>query len=82
LLFHSLQQLSGSKSSSFSWVLNLSGFVACAGLLVHSFVDFNLHLPANALLFFLMATLATSPISASKLAPNEPTRHHPRSRKH
>jgi O-antigen ligase len=81
LLFHSLQQLSRSKSSSFSWVLNLSGFVACAGFLVHSFVDFNLHLPTNALLFFLMATLATSRISASKLAPNEPTRHHIRSRK-
>jgi hypothetical protein len=36
--------------------------VACSGFLVHSFVDFNLHIPANALLFFLMAHLATSEI--------------------
>ncbi|HKV63400.1 MAG TPA: O-antigen ligase family protein [Candidatus Acidoferrum sp.] len=42
--------------------LQLSGFVACCGFLVHSLVDFNLHIPANALLFFLMAHLATSEI--------------------
>jgi hypothetical protein len=29
---------------------------------VHSLVDFNLHIPANALLFFLMANLATGEI--------------------
>jgi hypothetical protein len=29
---------------------------------VHSFVDFNLHIPANVLLFFLMAHLATAEI--------------------
>jgi hypothetical protein len=36
--------------------------VACSGFLVHSLVDFNLHIPSNALLFFLMAHLATSEI--------------------
>jgi hypothetical protein len=37
---------------------------------VHSFVDFNLHIPANALLFFLMANLATSEIvRANRRAP-------------
>jgi hypothetical protein len=30
-------------------------------LLVHSFVDFNLHIPSNAILFLLQAYLATSP---------------------
>ncbi len=40
-----------------------SGAVAaCVGLLVHSFVDFNLHIPSNALLFLLLACLATSSI--------------------
>jgi O-antigen ligase len=34
--------------------------VACAGILLHSFVDFNLHLPSNALLFMICAGLATS----------------------
>jgi O-antigen ligase len=33
---------------------------ACAGLLLHSLVDFNLHIPANALIFLLLASLATS----------------------
>ena len=64
LLFHSLGQLSGDKLP-FTALLNLSGLVACLGFLVHSFVDFNLHLPANALLFFLMATLATSTAAAA-----------------
>jgi O-antigen ligase len=33
--------------------------VACAGLLLHSLVDFNLHIPANALIFLLLAALVT-----------------------
>jgi len=44
---------------SFGTVLNLSGLVACGGILIHSLVDFNLHIPANALLFFVSAHLAT-----------------------
>src|SRR6266481_4143066 len=49
-------------NNSFSGALQLSGFLACSGFLVHSLVDFNLHIPANALLFFLMAHLATAEI--------------------
>jgi O-antigen ligase len=81
LLFHSSQQLSGGKAS-FGAVLNLSGLVACSGVLVHSLVDFNLHMPANAQLFFLMATLATSRIVPEKGAATESPRHrhHPRKR--
>jgi O-antigen ligase len=37
-----------------------SALAACAGILLHSLVDFNLHLPANALLFLILAGLATS----------------------
>jgi O-antigen ligase len=33
---------------------------ACAGLLMHSLVDFNLHIPSNALIFVLLASVATS----------------------
>ncbi len=40
--------------------LQTGGFIGCIGFLVHSVVDFNLHIPANALLFFLLAYLATS----------------------
>jgi O-antigen ligase len=50
--------------NSFAGALQLSGLVACTGFLVHSLVDFSLHIPSNALLFFLMAHLATSEIQS------------------
>jgi O-antigen ligase len=80
LLFHSLQRLPAGNSS-FAAVLNLSGLVACAGFLVHSLVDFNLRLPANAQLFFLIATLATSTIVPSKPAATETSRRRHQARK-
>jgi O-antigen ligase len=49
-------------NNSFAGTLQLSGLVGCFGFLVHSLVDFNLHIPSNAFLFFLMAHLATSQI--------------------
>lgn len=51
-----------SGSDSFANTLRLCGWTACWGLLVHSLVDFNLHIPANLLLFLLMALLATADI--------------------
>jgi O-antigen ligase len=41
--------------------VHLAALVGCTGLLVHSFFDFNLHIPANAALFFVMAALAAQP---------------------
>jgi len=41
---------------------HIGALAACCGLLIHSFVDFNLHIPSNALLFLLEAVLATSPM--------------------
>ena len=61
LFFVSLRQILAADKS-FAAALHLSGLVACSGLLVHSLVDFNLHIPANALLFFLSAHLATGQI--------------------
>jgi O-antigen ligase len=49
-------------NNSFIGTLQLSGLVASTGFLVHSFVDFNLHIPTNALLFFLLTCLATAKI--------------------
>src|SRR6202158_3810739 len=64
-------------SNSFNGVLQLSGSVACSGFLVHSLVDFNLHIPANALLFFLMAHLATGEIQqAPQQLPHSRHRQH------
>ncbi|HEY4817436.1 MAG TPA: O-antigen ligase family protein [Candidatus Acidoferrum sp.] len=64
LFFCSLKQLLVTDKS-FAAALHLSGLVACCGFLVHSLVDFNLHMPGNALLFFLMAHLATAQIPRS-----------------
>jgi O-antigen ligase len=61
LLFDSLRRLS-QVVGAFASTVQLSALVACLGFLTHSLVDFNLHIPANALLFFLMANLATTEI--------------------
>jgi O-antigen ligase len=61
LFFDSLRHLSQSNGA-FASTLQLSAFVACLGFLTHGLADFNLHIPANALLFFLLANLATSEI--------------------
>ena len=59
---------------SFAGALQLSGAVACTGLLVHALVDFNFHIPSNLWLFFLMAHLATAEIQQLPPAPAPPSR--------
>jgi O-antigen ligase len=66
LFFDSLRRLFR-PSAAFASTLQLSAFVACLGFLTHSLADFNLHIPANALLFFLLANLATSEIQQPTL---------------
>jgi len=61
LLFDSLRRLS-QPIGTFALTVQLSALIACVGFLTHSLVDFNMHIPANALLFFLMANLATTEI--------------------
>lgn len=51
-----------SDRDSFTLAVRMGALVACSGLLLHSLVDFNLHIPSNALLFLLLASLATSSI--------------------
>jgi O-antigen ligase len=79
LLVQSLERLR-QFNNSFSGALQLSGFLACSGFLVHSFVDFNLHIPANALLFFLMAHLATAEIQQTAQPTTSRRRSHHNSR--
>jgi len=49
-----------------SWSGDVNGAVALAallgitGILVHSFVDFNLQIPANAMLFYVLCTIAAA----------------------
>jgi O-antigen ligase len=49
------------EQGHFSRGLHAAAIMAVCGLLLHSFVDFNLQIPANALLFLLQAYLVTSP---------------------
>ena len=48
------------------WAVNINGAVTlaallgCTGILVHSFVDFNLHVPGNAALFYVLCIVAAS----------------------
>lgn len=41
-------------------MLQFAAAISCLGLLIHSVVDFNLHIPANAALFFVLLAIATN----------------------
>jgi O-antigen ligase len=81
LFFDSLRHLL-QTDKSFAAALHLSGLVGCSGFLVHSLVDFNLHIPANTLLFLLMAHLATGEIRPASLQTPPVHGHRPRNRNH
>jgi O-antigen ligase len=44
--------------------VSLAALIGCTGILLHSFVDFNLQIPANAALFYVLCGLAASELSA------------------
>jgi O-antigen ligase len=48
------------EQGHFSRAVHAGAIAALCGLLLHSMVDFNLHIPSNALLFLLQAHLATT----------------------
>jgi O-antigen ligase len=41
--------------------LTAAALLGCVGILVHSFLDFNLQIPANAALFFVLCAIAAAP---------------------
>jgi O-antigen ligase len=58
------------RSSSWSPTRpRVAALVGCTGLLVHSFTDFNMHIPANAALFMVMAAMAMN-TSLAKYGPS------------
>jgi len=59
-LFSGALRFLQAERNSFANTLRLCGWTACCGLLVHSLVDFNLHIPSNLALFLLMSLLATA----------------------
>jgi O-antigen ligase len=60
LLFRGAQRSFAAEQGHFSLALHAGAIAAVCGILLHSFVDFNLHIPSNALLFLLQSYLATS----------------------
>ena len=73
LLFREARKNFDAGQGHFSRSLHAGAIVAVSGMLLHSFVDFNLHIPGNALLFLLQAYLVTSsPLPAKNLAPRRP----------
>ncbi len=54
-----------SRRWEFKWdgAVSLAALLGCTGLLLHSFVDFNLQIPANAALFYVLCGLAASPLA-------------------
>jgi O-antigen ligase len=43
-------------------LISVAALAGCTGLLVHSFTDFNLHIPGNAALFYVLCAIATAPL--------------------
>jgi O-antigen ligase len=48
------------EQGHFSRAIHAGAIAGIAGLLLHSLVDFNLHIPSNAILFLVLSALATS----------------------
>lgn len=58
-----------SRRWEFKWdaAVSLAALLGCTALLLHSLVDFNLHVPANAAMFYVLCALAAArPASTSK----------------
>jgi len=66
LLYREARRVFAAEQGHFSRAIHAGAIVAVSGMLLHSLVDFNLQIPANAMLFLLQAHLATaSPLESS-----------------
>ena len=68
LLYAAARRNLAAEQGRFSLGLHVGAMMAVGGLLLHSLVDFNLQLPANALLFLLQAYVVTTPALPSEAA--------------
>lgn len=55
-----------SRRWEFKWdaAMSLAALLGCTGMLFHSFVDFNLQIPANAAMFYVSCALAASELKS------------------
>jgi len=68
LLFWTSWKILNAPGDPRSFAYHTGALVACLGLLVHAGVDFNFHIPSNALIFLLQSALATSVFPALPLS--------------
>jgi len=61
LLYRGARESLEAEQGHFSYALHAGAIAAVCGLLLHSFVDFNLHIPGNAILFLLEVSIVTCP---------------------
>lgn len=64
LVFLYRHGLPTSRRWEFRWdgAVSVAALLGCTGILLHSFVDFNLQIPANAAVFYTLCALAASPL--------------------
>jgi len=76
-LYREARRNFAAEQAHFSRGLHAAGIVAVSGLLLHSFVDFNLQLPANLMLFLVQAYWVSVPPlpSGSHAGGTLPVRH-------
>ena len=64
-----------SRRWEFQWdgAVSLASLLGCTGILLHSIVDFNLQIPANAAMFYALCGLAASrPLAESSIPRRSP----------
>ncbi len=61
LLFRNAFRKLGNWPDDINGAVTLACLLGCTGILVHSFVDFNLQVPANAAWFYVLCAVAASP---------------------
>jgi O-antigen ligase len=66
ILFRQARICYAAEQGHFSRALHAGAMAGLCGILLHTFVDFNLHIPSNSLLFLVMAHLASTPPVATE----------------
>jgi O-antigen ligase len=75
VLYRNALRKVGNWTSSVSGSLTLACTLAVSGILVHSFFDFNLQIPANAALFYVLGSLAAAPPLLQRAKKRKPSTH-------
>lgn len=70
--YHRFGELSRNWRDSWPGTVSFGALLGTVGILVHSLTDFNLQIPANAAIFYVLCMVASLPITAHVLKPKDP----------